>query len=82
MRKVAASVVALTFTSRSIGKTTPKLSASVNISFTKPDHCLEILPTWAEPSFDDTYKNTNKVIEKIIQATDWANLGDYPSSNE
>ena len=35
---------------------TPKLSASVNASLTKPDHCLEIFPTSVLPSADKTYK--------------------------
>ena len=67
IRKVAARVVALTFTSRSIGKTTPKLSASVNISFTKPDHCLEIRPTWADPSLDETYITPTELLEKLYR---------------
>jgi len=38
-------MVALAFTSRSIGKLIPKLSASVNASLSIPDHCFEIFPT-------------------------------------
>ena len=46
IRKTAPSRVALIFTSRSMGKLMPKLSASVNASLSTPDHCLEIFPTW------------------------------------
>ena len=49
MRKTAPNNVAFTFTSKSKGKETPKLSASVNASFSRPVHCLLILPTcWSE----------------------------------
>lgn len=44
IRKQAPSMTAFIFTSRSIGNEIPKLSVSVNASFKKPDHCLEILP--------------------------------------
>ena len=50
------SEIFLTFalTSRSCGKLTPKLSASVNASLPSPDHCLLIIPT-SFPSGVSTY---------------------------
>ena len=54
MRKTAPKSTAFIFTSKSIGKEIPKLSASVNASFNIPLHCLDILPTWVEPSADNT----------------------------
>ena len=53
IKNTAASSVSLHFTSRSIGKVTPKLSASVNASFNSPDHCLDTFPTLS-PSFVKT----------------------------
>lgn len=54
MRKHAASTTALILTSRSSGKRTPKWSASVNISVSRPDHCLLILPMTEASSRDVT----------------------------
>ena len=55
IRNVAARVTAFILTSRSMGKETPKLSASVNASLMNPVHCLEILPTFDPPSADMTW---------------------------
>ena len=50
MRKTAARSMSLHLTSRSFGKVTPKLSASVNASFSNPDHFFVIRPIFV-PSF-------------------------------
>merc|ERR1719495_2345577 len=51
---------ALVFTSKSMGKLTPKLSASVKASLRKPLHCLVTLPTCAEPSNDMTLNSISE----------------------
>ncbi|KAH9396797.1 hypothetical protein TYRP_003095 [Tyrophagus putrescentiae] len=58
-QKVVAMRTALICTSRSIGKVTPKKSASVNISRARPDHCLVILPTLVSLSSVFTWKTTS-----------------------
>ena len=63
MRKTAPNIVALVLTSMSRGKVTPKLSASVKISLAKPDHCLEIIPTWVLSSADVTWSHADKLSE-------------------
>ena len=50
IRKTAARSVTLHLTSRSFGKVTPKLSASVNASFSNADHFFVIRPIFV-PSF-------------------------------
>lgn len=60
MRKQAPSITAFIFTSRSRGNWIPKLSASVKASLTKPDHCLEILPTTDSSSRDLSSKSMSE----------------------
>ena len=45
----------------------PKLSASVNASFSRPDHCFEILPTSVSPSGVRTLNSTSPPHEKVHQ---------------
>ena len=59
MRKTAPKRVAFALTSKSSGKLTPKMSASVNISLPIPAHSLEILPTSVCPSTDKTLNSTS-----------------------
>lgn len=61
MRKHAPKRAALIFTSRSIGKEIPKLSASVKASLTIPVHCLAILPTFVDSSTDKTCFDAKKI---------------------
>lgn len=60
MRKQAANTTALILTSRSMGNCTPKWSASVNISVSKPAHCLLILPITKASSRDVTYQGGHR----------------------
>lgn len=60
MRKHAPKRAALIFTSRSIGKEIPKLSASVKASLTRPVHCFAILPTFVDSSMDKTCIDAEK----------------------
>ena len=52
MRKTAARRESLHLTSRSIGNETPKLSASVNDSCNRPDHCFDKFPI-CDPSMEE-----------------------------
>lgn len=60
IKKQAPSNKAFALTSKSMGKLIPKLSASVNISFANPDHCLEIFPISADPSAVRTSNSTSE----------------------
>jgi hypothetical protein len=61
IRKTAPSITAFMRTSRSMGNETPKLSVSVKASFNKPDHCLEILPTFWPVVADFTCRISQKI---------------------
>jgi len=52
MRKTAARRESLHLTSRSFGNETPKLSASVNDSCNRPDHCFDKFPI-CDPSIEE-----------------------------
>lgn len=67
MRKVVARRSALTCTSKSMGKETPKRSASVNISLARPAHCLVILPTLLSPSGEVTRNSTSPQTDQVQQ---------------
>ena len=53
-RKAAPNSSALLLRSEFGGNIIPKLSALVNISRIRPDHCLLILPNFVLPSADST----------------------------
>ena len=64
IKNTAPNNVAFTFVSKSKGKETPKLSASVNASLTRPLHCLLILPTFSpEPELRTSNSTSPKQLK-------------------
>ena len=73
IRNTAPSMTALTLTSRSNGKEIPKLSASVNISLPRPDHCFVTRPTKCSSSGVFTYRD-GKYIYYLASHLSWNNV--------
>ena len=67
MRKTAPKRVALTLMSKSMGNVKLKLSASVNASLTRPDHCLVTIPTSLSPSALSTLNSTSDPKQLQVQ---------------